>query len=213
LPSELLRRRPDVRRAERQLAAATASIGVAEANLYPQLSLNGGIGTGGTEPFQLFNWSSRYYSVGPSVRWLLFDAGRVLADVDSRRAVREQVLADYRETILSAVRDVEDALVAFNREQDQRDLYRQSVDANAEAVRIARDQYANGLTGFLTVLDAERSLFASEDTLAQSDGAIATDLVALYKGLGGGWQETEKIAPNPPHFPKPPMPAAQLVTR
>ncbi|MGA2231689.1 MAG: efflux transporter outer membrane subunit [Tepidisphaeraceae bacterium] len=213
LPSDLLRRRPDVRRVERQLAAATASIGVAEANLYPQFSLTGDFGVGATDTPQLFNWSSRYVSVGPSARWLLFDAGRVLADVDSRRAVREELLANYQETILLAVRDVEDSIIAFEREQERRELYRQTVNADAEAVRIANDQYANGVTGYLTVLDSERSLFAAQDALAVSDGEISLDLVALYKGLGGGWESVEKNAPQTPSFPRPPMPAAAIVER
>jgi outer membrane protein TolC len=127
--------------------------------------------------------------------------------------VREELLADYQQTILLAVQDVEDAVVSFQREQDRRDLYRQTVEANAESVRIANDQYANGVTGFLTVLDAERSLFASQDSLALSDGAISLDLVALYKGLGGGWESIEKEAPKTPSFPRPPLPAAGLATR
>jgi outer membrane protein, multidrug efflux system len=213
LPSDLLCRRPDVRRAERELAAATASIGVAESDLYPKFTLTGDFGVGATDTSTLFNWSSRYVGVGPSARWLLFDAGRILANVDSRQAVREELLADYQQTILSAVRDVEDAVVAFQREQDRRDLYRQTVQANAESVRIASDQYANGVTDYLTVLDAERSLFASQDALAVSDGAISVDLVALYKGLGGGWESVEKEAPNTPTFPRPLMPAAGLVER
>jgi outer membrane protein, multidrug efflux system len=213
LPSDLLRRRPDVRRAERELAAATASIGVAESDLYPKFSLTGDFGVGATDTSRLFNWSSRFVGVGPSARWLLFDAGRVLADVDSRKAVRAELLADYQQTILVAVRDVEDAVVAFQREQDRRDLYRQTVDANAESVRIANDQYATGVTGFLTVLDAERSLFASQDALAVSDGAISLDLVAIYKGLGGGWESVEKEAPNTPTGSRPLMPAAGLVER
>jgi multidrug efflux system outer membrane protein len=191
LPSDLLRRRPDVRRAERELAAATASIGVAESDLYPKFTLTGDFGVAAPDTSTLFNWSSRFVGIGPSARWLLFDAGRVLANVDSRRAVRAELLANYQQAILVAVRDVEDAVVAFQREQDRRDLYRQTVDANAESVRIANDQYATGVTGFLTVLDAERSLFASQDALAGSDGAISLDLVALYKGLGGGWENSQ----------------------
>ena len=213
LPSDLLCRRPDVRRAERELAAATASIGVAESDLYPKFTLTGDFGVGATDTSTLFNWSSRFVGVGPSARWLLLDAGRVLANVDSRRAVRAELLADYQQTILVAVRDVEDAVVAFQRDQDRRDLYRQTVDANAESVRIANDQYAKGISGFLTVLDAERSLFASQDALAVSDGTISLDLVALYKGLGGGWVSLEKQVPKTPTLPRPPMPAAGLVER
>jgi NodT family efflux transporter outer membrane factor (OMF) lipoprotein len=213
LPSDLLRRRPDVRRAERELAAATASIGVAESDLYPKFTLTGDFGVGATDTSNLFNWSSRYVGVGPGARWLLFDAGRVLANVDSHRAVQAELLADYQQTILVAVRDVEDAVIAFQREQDRRDLYRQTVDANAESVRIANDQYANGVANFLTVLDAERSLFASQDALAVSDGAISLDLVALYKGLGGGWESVEKEAPTTPTLSRPLLPAARLVER
>ena len=130
-----------------------------------------------------------------------------------RRAVSEELLANYQQTILLAVRDVEDAVIAFDREQDRRDLLRQTVDSDSQSVRIANDQYATGLTGFLTVLDAEASLLASQDALALSDGAIATDLVALYKGLGGGWEAVEKDAPKTPPFPRPLMPAAGLVER
>jgi multidrug efflux system outer membrane protein len=127
--------------------------------------------------------------------------------------VREEQLADYRQTILLAVRDVEDSVVAFDREQDRRDLYRQTVDANTESLRIANEQYGNRVVGFLTILDAERSLFASQDALAVSDGAISLNLVALYKGLGGGWQTVEPEIPRSPPFPRPPLPAAGLVER
>jgi NodT family efflux transporter outer membrane factor (OMF) lipoprotein len=200
-PSDLLRRRPDVRRAERELAAATAAIGVAESDLYPKFTLTGDFGVGATDTSNLFNWSSRFVGIGPSARWLLFDAGRVLANVDARKAVRAELLADYQQAILVAVRDVEDAVVAFQREQDRRDLYSQTVNANAESVRIANDQYATGVTGFLTVLDAERSLFASQDAMAVSDGAISLDLVALYKGLGGGWENSQPQSPRTRHSP------------
>ena len=213
LPGDLLRRRPDVRRSERRLAAATASIGVAVAQLYPRFSLNGDLGIAAPNTGGLTNWHNRFFTVGPGAAWRLFDAGRVLSEVDARRAVREEVLAEYEQSILSAARDVEDAIVAFDRTQDARELTRRTVRSTGEAVRIAREQYAEGVTGFLTVLDAERSLFAAQDQLAQSDGAIDVELVALFKGLGGGWQATERLAPAEPDFPKPPMPAAQLVTR
>jgi outer membrane protein, multidrug efflux system len=188
LPSDLLRRRPDIRRVERELAAATASIGVAEANLYPQFSLNGDLGVGAISASDLFNWSSRYVSFGPSARWLLFDAGRVLADVDSRRAVRQELLDEYQQTILSATREVEDSIVAVNRSQDTCTWNRQTMQADQEAVRIASELYGNGLTGFLNVLDTERSLFAAKDAVASNDGEIAVDVIALYKSLGGGWE-------------------------
>ena len=213
LPSTLLRRRPDVREVERELAAATAAIGVAESDLYPQISLVGGLGVGGFDGSNPFTWSSRAVTIGPTARWQLFDAGHVLANVDAKRAVRAELLADYRQTILSALRDVEDAIIVFDREQQRHELYRRTVDDDDEAVRIATDQYTNGVTSFLNLLDAQRSLFMAQDQLAQSDGAVAADLVSLYKSLGGGWQSLEHAPPEPEPEPHPFMPAAQLAVQ
>lgn len=189
LPSDLLRRRPDIRRADAQLHAATARIGVATADLFPKFSLTGSVGLQGNKPAALFNWSNRYWSVGPSVSWPLFDAGRIRSNIEVQNALQEQALLAYRATILSAWQDVENALIAYAKEQEHRDALAQAVAANRQAVDLATQLYRQGQTDFLNVLSAQRSLYSSEDALVQSDRTVATNLIALYKALGGGWEE------------------------
>jgi NodT family efflux transporter outer membrane factor (OMF) lipoprotein len=193
LPSDLLRRRPDVRQVERELAAATAGIGVAEAELYPQFTINGDIALGAMPPdINIFNWGNRAISVGPTVRWELFQGGRILANIDAHKAIRQELLDEYKLTILRSVAEVEDALIAFQRKQDEYDLLRQSVASNEESVRISIEQYSQGTVGFLTVLDAQRTLLATQDALAISHGDIDLSMIALYKALGGGWEWKEQ---------------------
>ncbi|HWO40816.1 MAG TPA: efflux transporter outer membrane subunit, partial [Candidatus Eisenbacteria bacterium] len=188
LPSDLLRRRPDIRRAERQLAAATADIGVATADLFPRFLLTGAAGLQSVSASDWFSAGSRFWSIGPTVRWPVFDAGRIRANIAVRNARQEQALRQYEKTILTALEDVENALVNYAREQER---YRSLVDAvaaNRRALAMADDLYKNGLVSFLNVLEAQRSLYASESDLAQSEAAMASNLVALYKALGGGWE-------------------------
>jgi len=192
LPSDLLRRRPDVRQVERELAAATARIGVAEADLYPQVTLTGEFGIGSDQFASAFNWSSRYYGVGPAVRWQLFEGGRIVANIDAHKAISQELLDQYKLTILTAMREAEDALIAFNRQQDQYSLLAQSVQANEESVSIAKDRYANGTTDYLSLLDAERSLLQTQDAMTASQGNITASMIALYKAIGGGWEEIER---------------------
>jgi NodT family efflux transporter outer membrane factor (OMF) lipoprotein len=188
LPSELLRRRPDVRRAERQLAAATANIGVATADLYPQFSLTGETGLQSLQLKKLVNGNSWFYSLGPSVNWDLFDAGRVRANIDLQNSLQRQALETYQAAVLQALSDVDSALVTYDREQTRRVSLSQSVESNQRAVNLSIQLYTRGLLDFLSVLDAERSLFSAQSLLVQSDQNVSTDLVALYKSLGGGWQ-------------------------
>jgi NodT family efflux transporter outer membrane factor (OMF) lipoprotein len=188
LPSEILRRRPDLRRAERELAAATARVGVATADLYPRFSLTGSLGLQSSRTSELFNYSSRYWSVGPSVSWPLFDAGRIRANVRVENARQEQALLAYRQAVLTALGEVEDALVNYAKEESRRRTLVEAANANARAVRLATQLYAGGRTDFLSVLQAQRDLFATQDALVQSDRTVTTNLVALYKALGGGWQ-------------------------
>ncbi len=188
LPSDLLRRRPDVRQAERELAAATARVGVATADLFPRFSLTGAAGLQSLDAGNLFDWDSRFYSLGPSVRWHLFDAGRVRANIAIQGARAERALAAYQKTVLTAVQEAHTALVNYANEQVRRQSLREAADADRTSLDLARQQYRQGLVDFLTVLDAQRSLLASEDALAQSDQAVANDLVAIYKALGGGWE-------------------------
>ena len=188
LPAELLRRRPDVRRAEADLHAATARIGVATADLFPRFSLTGSFGTSGPHFGDLFDAQNRSWSFGPALRWPLFDAGRIRANIDVTYAVQEQALTAYRATVLTALQEVEGALVAYASEQRQREALSAAVAANRRAVELSTQLYARGQTDFLNVLSAQRALFGSEEALVQSEVTMATNLVALYRALGGGWE-------------------------
>jgi NodT family efflux transporter outer membrane factor (OMF) lipoprotein len=188
LPSELLRRRPDIRRVERQLAAATAQIGAATADLFPKFSLTGAGGLQSISASDWFTGGSRFWSVGPTIRWPLFDAGRIRANIEVRNAQQEQALRQYEKTILTALEDVENSLVNYSREQARHRSLTEAVAANRRAVEMANELYLKGLNDFLNVLDTQRSLLASENDLAQSEAAMAANLVSLYKALGGGWE-------------------------
>ena len=191
LPSELLLRRPDVALAERQLAAATANIGVAKADLFPKFYLTGVAGFQGVSADEWFTSGSKFWSVGPSVQWRIFDAGRILANVKIQNARQEQVLASYENTALSAFEDVENAMTAYAKEQIRRQSLAEAVKSSEESLRLANQLYANGLANFINVLDAERSLYQAQDALVQSDKTVTTDVIALYKSLGGGWETAE----------------------
>jgi len=187
LPAELLRRRPDIRRAERQLAAATAEVGAATADLYPQLSLTGTFGLLSVSASDWFTERSRFWSIGPTISWPIFDAGKIRANIEVRNAQQEQALRNYEKSVLTALGDVESALVNYAKEQSR---YRSLLDAtvaNRRAVQLANDLYRQGLVAFLNVLDAERTLYVTENDLAQSEANMASNLVVLYKALGGGW--------------------------
>ena len=188
LPSELLRRRPDIRRAERQLAAATAEVGAATADLYPKFSLSGVFGVQSISASDWFSAPSRFWSIGPTIRWPLFDAGRIRANIEVRNARQEQTLTAYEKTVLTAFEDVENALVSYAKEQVRYRSLMDAVTANRRALAMADELYKNGLIDFLNVLDSQRALYSAESNVAQSEGAMATNLVALYKALGGGWK-------------------------
>jgi multidrug efflux system outer membrane protein len=188
LPSELLLRRPDVSRAERQLAAATANIGVAKADLFPKFYLTGSVGSESISASDWFTGGSRYWSVGPTVQWRIFDAGRIRADIRLQNARQEEALADYEQTMLTAFEEVEDNLVLYAKEQERRHSLEDAVVASQKTLDTADKLYASGLTDYIHVLDAERSLYQAQDTLVQSDRTVSTDLIALYKSLGGGWE-------------------------
>ena len=198
LPSELLRRRPDIRRAERQLAAATAEVGVAVAQLFPQFSLTGTLTLQGNRFQALGNWGDRFWSFGPSVTWPVFDAGRIWSNVEIEKSLRSQAYLTYRSTVLTALQDVETQLTAYAQEQQRRAALADAVAANRKAVEVATKRYQQGgLTDFLNVLVAEQALFSTQDALVQSDRNVGTDLVALYKALGGGWQIGDPATSQP----------------
>jgi len=188
LPSELMLRRPDIRAAERQLAAATAQIGVATADLFPKFSLTGDVGFESVSTSTWFDAPSRFWSVGPTAQWQFFDFGRVRANIRLQNARQEEALANYEKTVRSSFEDVENALVAYAKEQVRNQALRRVVTSSGNSLRIAQEQYTRGLTSFINVLDAERSTYEAQDTLAQSDQDVIKDVIALYKALGGGWQ-------------------------
>jgi outer membrane protein, multidrug efflux system len=194
LPAELLRRRPDVRQAERQVAAATARIGVAVADLFPKLSSTGTLGLESVKLADLATAGSRFWAIGPTLSWPIFDAGRIRANIAVQDARTDQQLTTYEQTVLTALEEVENALVAYSREQVRHARLADAVEANRRAVALSNELYLRGLGDFLNVLDSQRALFASESDLAQSEATVSTNLVALYKALGGGW---ETIAPTP----------------
>lgn len=188
LPSDLLRRRPDIRRAERQVAAATARVGAATADLYPKFSITGALGFDTFTPKHILDWRSKYWALSPGVSWPIFDSGRIRFNIQVQNEAQGQAVTAYQQAILTAMRDVEDALVRYSTEQLRRQSLSDAVKTSQQAVDLASQQYTQGIVDQLTVLDAERTKLASEDALARSDSAIATDLVALYKALGGGWE-------------------------
>jgi NodT family efflux transporter outer membrane factor (OMF) lipoprotein len=194
LPSELLRRRPDIRRAERELAAASARIGVASADLYPKFSITAALGLQSEQFSHLADWRSRFWNIAPGVSWNLFDAGRIRANIQVQDERERQALYRYQQNILTALEDVENALTAHAKEQSRRQLLQESVDRNRRAVELANTLYQGGARDFLNVIDAQRALAIAEDQLVQSDRLIGTDLVALYKALGGGWEATDEGA-------------------
>lgn len=187
VPADLLRRRPDIREAERLLAQATANIGVAVADRYPSFTLPGSITLNNTKLLDMFTSVSLLWSVGPQVTVPVFDAGRRQAEVEVQRARQRQALASYRQTVLLSLEEVENALVALSQEKDRRESLQRSVAANTDAVSLSTELYTRGLGTFLDVLDAQRSLFETQSDLATSEAALSTDLVSLYKALGGDW--------------------------
>ncbi len=193
LPADLLRRRPDVRRSERQLAAVTARIGVATAELFPKFSLTSLAGFQSLHTSDLFTGGSRFWSAGPSVTWRILDVARVRAGIHVWNAREEQAVAQYEKAVLISLEDVENALVAYAKEQLRYASLNEAVEANRRALELANELYAKGLSDFLSVLDAERSLYLAEDQLVQSEGNISVSLVALYKALGGGWEESTEL--------------------
>jgi NodT family efflux transporter outer membrane factor (OMF) lipoprotein len=189
LPSELLRRRPDIRQAERNLASASAEIGVATADMFPKVSLTGSLGYESSQFHQLFDIYSRYFSIGPSVSWPIFDGGAILSNIEVQNALERQAFFTYESTVLTGLQEVDDALIAYSKEQDRRAELDEAVKADQRSVEMTQDLYKNGLDTFLDVLTAQNTLLAGEQQLTLSQQSVSTDLVALYKALGGGWED------------------------
>ena len=196
MPSDLLLRRPDIRQAERNLAAATAEVGVATAQLYPSFSITGTLGVDSSDLRHLPEWSSRYYSVAPGVSWPILDWSRLRAAIRVQDELQEQAILAYESSFAAAIRDVEDALAQYRFEADRN----RGLVAAAHEARRARDVTAqvheHGLADETETLIADRAVFQAEDALAQSDASLRIDLVALFKALGGGWVQIRDGGPQ-----------------
>jgi multidrug efflux system outer membrane protein len=194
LPSELLRRRPDVRAAEHDLAAATANIGVQTAELFPKFYL---LGLGGYSTISASSWispGSQYWTAGPTMTWRVLDFGRIRAQIKAADAQTKGALAAYEKAVVTAFQDVENALVAYNNEQVRYRALADAVEANRRALALATELYKKGLGDYLNVLVTQRALFDIEDQLADSQRTVTANLVALYKALGGGWEKQNEMA-------------------
>jgi outer membrane protein TolC len=188
VPAELLRRRPDVRRAERLVAAANADIGVAEANLYPRVMLNGATAYEAAQFGDLFDAGAWSGSVGPSFRWNILNYGRLLHSVQVQDARFQQQVAAFEQTVLTANEEAENAITAFLHYHVQIRLLAQSVADAQEAVRVAQAKYFEGQIDFNRVFTVQQLLTTQQDQLATSQGNLALSLIELYRALGGGWE-------------------------
>ena len=187
-PETLLRRRPDVRVAERRLAAATARVGVAMGDLFPKVTLIGDVGYFAPTFGDFGQSEARFFSVGPSISWAAFDLGRVRARISSSKALTDAALASYESAVLGALEDTEGALISYGRSQSRRDALAVAAAASDKAADLARKRFEGGLIDFLEVLDAERTALSAELLLSQSRTDAATSLIAVYKALGAGWR-------------------------
>ncbi|MFY9397063.1 MAG: efflux transporter outer membrane subunit [Desulfomonilia bacterium] len=186
-PADVLRRRPDVRQAERELASQSARVGVAVSELYPKITLGGSIGWSAPSAGDLLTAGSRTYSYGPRISIPIFSAGSIRANIEVQSALQEQALIRYEAAVLTALEEVENILYAYAKEQERRSFLVNAERSAREAAELAEHKYNAGLIDFTVLLDAQRSLLTAQDELAQSGGAVTSNLVRLYKALGGGW--------------------------
>ena len=188
LPSELARRRPDIRQAEAALHAATADIGMATANFYPSVKLSGSIGLQSLQPWQMFNLNAREFAAGPGVTIPIFEGGQLRATLYLRKAQQQEAAITYQKTVLGAWHEVDNALTAYQTEQARRDQLAQAVTQNMRALSLAQSRYQEGVADFLQVLTAQQNLLSSQQQLALATTNVSANLVAVYKALGGGWE-------------------------
>jgi NodT family efflux transporter outer membrane factor (OMF) lipoprotein len=193
LPSDLAKRRPDIRKAEAQLHAATANIGVATAELYPKLTLSGSIGLQAIRFGKLSDWASKFYNFGPSLSIPVFN-GVTYANIEVQEVRQKEAALNYKTTVLGALHDVENSVSSYGAEQVRLHALQQAAEANDRSLSLARQRYKAGLSSFLDVLDAERRLYASQTEVARSSVTIGTNLIAIYKALGGGWNLDDPAA-------------------
>ena len=217
IPADLLRRRPDVRRAERKAAAQSAQIGVAEADFYPAISIVGTIGYSAEQFPQLFNSAAFQGTIGPTFQWKILNYGRILNNVRLQKAKFQELVTAYEQSVLNANQEAENGLVTFLRAQVRTRFQSESVDQAQKAVALGLVQYKAGTVDFTRITQLEQNLVLQQNTLAQARGEIAEGLIQVYKALGGGWEirntglgpSSEDAAPEstppPPPPPAPPV--------
>ncbi|QTA85669.1 efflux transporter outer membrane subunit [Desulfonema magnum] len=188
VPADVIRQRPDIRQAERELAAQTARIGEAEADLYPKFTLSGSIGLEALSLDKLFSSTDQNWAFGPSFSWPIFNADNIRNNVKVQAELQNQAFIRYEAAVLSALEDIENALVTYANEQQKLKNLQIAADAARSAAELAEQQYTTGMVGFSDVLDAQRSLLSFENDLVETRGSVLSDLIRLYKALGGGWQ-------------------------
>lgn len=198
LPSDLLERRPDIRRSEAQLVAATARIGEAKADLFPRFVLTGAAGRQASQLHDITLGAGNFFSVGPGISLPLFTGGRIRSNIAVQDARQRAALINYRSSVLNALEEVQNALVNYAQEQERRDRLNEAAQQSQLAVDLATEQYKAGLTDFLSVLDAQRELYAEEDQAVQSQTSVTTNVIALYRALGGGWNVGPVVAATKP---------------
>ncbi len=187
IPSDILRRRPDIRSTEAGIHAATARIGVAKSDFYPRFTLGGGLNLQSAGADLLLNPLNLFWSIGPSVKWNLFQSNRTVSNVKLQEALQEQSVLAYRQVVLQAMREVEDAMVASAKEEEHRQHVQIALEASQKALELATMLYTEGQTDFLNVIAAQRSLYQLEESLVASTRNMTIELISLYKALGGGW--------------------------
>ena len=190
VPSELVQRRPDIRKAEAQLHAATASIGMAKADFYPRISLNGSAGFQSLQLSNLANWASGQFVVGPTITLPIFEGGRLKGTLHLREAQQQEAAIAYQHTVLEAWREVDDALVLYDAEQRRHQRLEKVVSLNQRALSIAQQRYKAGAVDFLDVLNVQKQLLDAQSNLEQSKADADANLITLCKALGGGWETT-----------------------
>ena len=187
LPADILRQRPDLRKAERDLAAQTARIGVAKAELYPRITLSGSIGISALNTGALLDSDNITRSIGPSISWPVFNYGSIKKNVEIQKAETEQMLLQYKDLVLNAYKEVENSMSSCFYEQLKKEPLEKAVKASERSLEIARMQYSSGLIDFQSLLENERSLLSLQNQLIQSKGQMTINYINLYKALGGGW--------------------------
>ena len=198
LPSDLARRRPDIRRAEAQLHEATADVGVAVADFYPRVTLSGSAAIQATQFAEMGNWAqANTWAWGPSISLPIFEGGRLHRVLEVRQTQQKEAALAYHQTVLAALHEVDNAMTAYQAEQLRQIQLQEAVVQHRRALKLAQERYAQGVADFLAVLDAQRGLLASEQALTQTTAAVSTNLVQIYLAIGGGWQSDLPETPAP----------------